>query len=48
MRRADADNEEPEAALRSRALAKSNACLARGVFGKVFRPIQIAITPNGY
>ena len=31
----------------SAALAKSNACFARGVFGKVFRPIQIAITPNG-
>src|SRR5829696_2881787 len=31
----------------SAALAKSNPCFARGVFGKVFRPIQIAITPKG-
>src|SRR5437667_397133 len=31
----------------SAALAKSNACFARGVFGRVFRPIQVAITPQG-
>src|SRR3954451_24380211 len=29
------------------ALTKSNACAARGVFGRVFRPIATAITPNG-
>ena len=26
---------------------KSNACFARGVFGNVFSPIQIAIRPKG-
>ena len=31
----------------SAALRKSKACTARGVFGRVFRPITIAITPKG-
>src|SRR5437660_12689364 len=31
----------------SAALRKSNRCVARGVRGSVFSPIQIASTPNG-